>query len=291
MRAASAEVARADCAFVISCEHAGNDVPEPYSNLFRSPEARAALGSHRGWDPGSAEIGVQLARELGAPLTAQMASRLLVDCNRSLGHPALFSEFSRGLPKAEKAILLEQYWGRHRGEVRRHIDTAPAGVLVVHVGVHTFTPVWKGRERPTHIGLLYDPRREIEAGVARRWRRALERVLRPGVLGDVAVDGAADPSAPRGGVAGRSTAAKMATVTGKARAAGGATATRMAALRVHLNRPYRGWSDGLTTMLRTELDATRYVGIEVEVSQALEPLPTHVVSGIATTLRMVVEDA
>jgi predicted N-formylglutamate amidohydrolase len=38
-------------------------------------------------------------------------------------------------------------------------------------------------------------------------------------------------------------------------------------LRVHLNRPYRGWTDGLPTTLREQFPDARYAGIEVEVSQ------------------------
>jgi hypothetical protein len=41
---------------------------------------------------------------------------------------------------------------------------------------------------------------------------------------------------------------------------------------VHRNRPYRGTGDGLTTELRAEL-GRRYVGIELEVSQALPAGP------------------
>jgi hypothetical protein len=38
-------------------------------------------------------------------------------------------------------------------------------------------------------------------------------------------------------------------------------------LRVRRNYPYRGWTDGLTTTLRSRFPATRYAGIELEVNQ------------------------
>lgn len=38
-------------------------------------------------------------------------------------------------------------------------------------------------------------------------------------------------------------------------------------LRVRRNYPYVGWSDGLTTYLRTRLPPDRYVGVELEMSQ------------------------
>ena len=40
-------------------------------------------------------------------------------------------------------------------------------------------------------------------------------------------------------------------------------------LRVRLNYPYRGDSDGLTTWLRRRHPAARYLGIELEINQAL----------------------
>jgi predicted N-formylglutamate amidohydrolase len=40
-------------------------------------------------------------------------------------------------------------------------------------------------------------------------------------------------------------------------------------LHVRRNYPYRGWSDGLTTALRAALPPARYLGIELEVNQAL----------------------
>ena len=39
------------------------------------------------------------------------------------------------------------------------------------------------------------------------------------------------------------------------------------ALRIRLNRPYRGWTDGLCTTLRSRFPWGRYAGIELEVNQ------------------------
>ena len=40
-------------------------------------------------------------------------------------------------------------------------------------------------------------------------------------------------------------------------------------LRIRLNRPYRGWTDGLGTTLRSRLPAARYLAFELEVNQAI----------------------
>lgn len=44
-------------------------------------------------------------------------------------------------------------------------------------------------------------------------------------------------------------------------------------LRVHLNLPYRGTSDGFTTALRARLPADRYLGLEIETNQRLLRTP------------------
>jgi predicted N-formylglutamate amidohydrolase len=43
----------------------------------------------------------------------------------------------------------------------------------VHVAVHSFTPVLNGAARRVDIGLLYDPARQGETSLCRRWRAAL----------------------------------------------------------------------------------------------------------------------
>jgi predicted N-formylglutamate amidohydrolase len=59
---------------------------------------------------------------------------------------------------------------------------------------------------------------------------------------------------------------------GGERALAGAWQRRLRALdpglRVRRNAPYRGAADGLTTALRRELPASRYLGIELELAQA-----------------------
>ena len=60
-------------------------------------------------------------------------------------------------------------------------------------------------------------------------------------------------------------------------------------LVIHRNRPYRGWTDGLTTALRREIPEGRYAGIELEVSQALMPpsrsLSAALVEGLSDAVR------
>ena len=159
---------------VLTAEHAGNEIPERYADYFRSPDARAALDSHRGWDPGSIEIAESFSDFFDVPVQTQRVSRLLVECNRSSDHPALWSEFSAPMPEPLRQEVLTRYWLPHREAVRSAVAGAPSGATVVHVGVHTFTPVWKGRPRATKIGILYDHRRPGEAVFAAGWQAKLK---------------------------------------------------------------------------------------------------------------------
>lgn len=145
-----------------------------YAHLFRGARARAALASHRGWDIGALAVARILARQLAAPLFAATVSRLLVELNRSPGHPALLSEFSARLAPAERRGLLARHYQPHRAAIERAIaDAIAAGHRVVHVAVHSFTPRLHGEVRRADLGLLYDPRRRRERVLCQRWQRAL----------------------------------------------------------------------------------------------------------------------
>ena len=124
--------------FVITCEHGGNRIPAPYRRLFR--EQRALLDSHRGYDPGSLVMAKALASAFAAPLVASTVSRLLIDLNRSIGHPQLFSAMTRAAPAQTRAQIVEQYYRPHRMQVERLIGQAVSrGHRVIHISSHSFT--------------------------------------------------------------------------------------------------------------------------------------------------------
>lgn len=160
-------------AWVFTCEHGGHRVPSHLRPLF--PPTPAVLSSHRGWDPGALAIARAVARRFSVPLVSTTVSRLVVDANRSLEHPGLFSKWTRDLPLPARRLLIERYWRPHRAAVDRALTeaiTAHGGVL--HLGFHSFTPVLRGSRRPLEIGLLYDPTRDAEQATARALRAGLE---------------------------------------------------------------------------------------------------------------------
>lgn len=159
-------------AVVLTCEHGGNRIPSAYRALFSGAER--ILKSHRGWDPGALHIAKAMSKLLGVQLFSSTTSRLLVELNRSLGHRSLFSEFTENLPVAEQHQIINRYWQPYRDEVTAHIDSlVNAGCRVIHLSVHSFTPVWEGTPRKTSIGLLYDPRRPTERSFCNSWKARL----------------------------------------------------------------------------------------------------------------------
>lgn len=151
-------------------------MPSAYAHCFT--EAAADLQSHRGWDPGAAELAVYVASQWHAPLYAQSATRLLVECNRSLDHDQLFSSYTRNLPAEIRERILRDHYHRYRNGVEQELERMPHPVL--HLSVHTFTPVWDGHERAVDIGILFDESRKEETAFCRLWRSSLEKKL-PGL--------------------------------------------------------------------------------------------------------------
>ena len=158
---------------VVTCEHAGNTVPLNYAHLFHGKDD--VLQSHRGWDPGAVEVASALSKELSAPFFICETTRLLVEPNRSLHSESLFSEYSQGLTEAEKNHLLENYYHPHRSAVEQLIRNSKDPVL--HLSIHTFTPVWDGLERIVDLGLLFDPERKNETKFCGDCRTQLNKSL------------------------------------------------------------------------------------------------------------------
>lgn len=159
---------------LFTCEHGGRDIPPEFAAHFTA--AAAELDSHRGWDPGALEAFDALAAAHGDAAFHATTSRLLVDLNRSLHHPRVFSSHSRGLSPQQRADIAARWWQPWRESVVATVERwLAAGDEVRHVSVHSFTPVLGVEVRNADIGLLYDPRRQAEADFCRAWLLALRQ--------------------------------------------------------------------------------------------------------------------
>ncbi len=158
---------------LVTCEHGGNRIPLAYRKLFHAYQT--LLDSHRGYDPGALVMAKQLAAALQAPLAASTVSRLLIDLNRSIGHPHLYSEATRNAPAVVRQQIVEHYYLPYRTKTERAVARAIAnGRRVIHFSSHSFTPVLNGAVRNADIGLLYHPARPGEADLCERWQASLK---------------------------------------------------------------------------------------------------------------------
>lgn len=159
-------------AFLITCEHGGNRIPARYRRLFQGQ--RALLDSHRGYDPGALLLARNLAKAFDAPLVSATVSRLLVDLNRSIGHPQLFSAATRAVPVKLRADIVEHFYRPYRAQAERLVmQSVSRGRRVIHISSHSFTASLDGEVRCADVGLLYDPACHAEAELCARWKAAL----------------------------------------------------------------------------------------------------------------------
>ncbi|MEQ8363926.1 MAG: N-formylglutamate amidohydrolase [Cyclobacteriaceae bacterium] len=145
-------------ALLITCEHAGNIVPEKYKSLFNNAED--ALRSHEGWDPGAWDVAQYLGNQLKVTPIGCPTTRLLIEANRSLNSAQLFSRYTAHLSAHAKDLLIEEIYTPYRQNVQLKIEQLPQPIL--HLSIHSFTPVYNGNERKVELGLLYDPARASE---------------------------------------------------------------------------------------------------------------------------------
>ncbi len=149
----------------LSCEHASNRMPEPWSWPAQDLRFR---DTHWAIDIGAAELTRDLARALGAPAVLARFSRLLVDPNRELDHPDLFRrqaegeivELNRQIDTADRERRVDQLWRPYHEAIDRELARSPAPIFLA---IHTFTPVYLGVSRGVEVGVLFDDPEEKPA--------------------------------------------------------------------------------------------------------------------------------
>lgn len=154
---------------LITCEHATNYIPQQYQALF--VDATEILHTHRAIDIGALDLAKYLAHTFNAPLYPSTVSRLLIDCNRSLTNPNVFSAWSKKLSAGEKIHCVEKYYHTFRQPVLTYLRTCKKKIL--HLSIHSFTPRLYNKERLTEIGFLYDPKRESEKQFVLKWKKEI----------------------------------------------------------------------------------------------------------------------
>lgn len=145
---------------MITCEHGGNEIPPAYAFAFEGQQE--LLNSHRGWDLGILDV-FDFVKEEAYYSRSSNISRLLIEKNRSLHHPDLFSPIIKTLASSVKQEIIEMHYLPYREEVEEKIKSfLDGGEEVLHLSLHTFTPILNGEIRTTDVGFLYDPKRTEE---------------------------------------------------------------------------------------------------------------------------------
>lgn len=147
--------------WLITCEHAGNDLPEWIIDAFCGHED--ILSTHWAIDAGAIDVFGVLKERLAHHALLNTMCRLVIDFNRDLRHPDLFSRFSATIPNVLKDTLLNDFYLSYVHSMQQFVkEEQSKGNIVVHISVHSFTPQLDGVVRKSDIGLLFDPQRPQE---------------------------------------------------------------------------------------------------------------------------------
>lgn len=147
---------------LILVDHARSDLPPGYGSLGL---AKPALARHIAYDIGIEAVARGLHERLNVPVVMAGFSRLLIDPNRGEDDPTLIMQLSDGaivpgnekLSDDERARRLNDFYLPYHQAVSHQIDQfLSARITPILLSLHSFTPSWRGRERPFHVGVLWD---------------------------------------------------------------------------------------------------------------------------------------
>ncbi len=153
---------------ILTCEHGGNQIPPNFQHYFEKESE--LLETHRGYDLGALDTFRALKRYASYSNYSE-TSRLLIELNRSTHHKNLFSEIGKKLSNQEKQNLIAGYYSDYRNEVENEIGKLiENGEAVLHLSIHSFTPVFDEETRNCDIGLLFDSRKKKERTVCEKMK-------------------------------------------------------------------------------------------------------------------------
>ncbi|MEM5540502.1 N-formylglutamate amidohydrolase [Olleya sp. AS48] len=153
---------------VITCEHGGNAIPLEYKPYFLDT---SVLKTHKGYDLGALDV-FNYLKPIADYSNFSTTSRLLIELNRSTNNKNLFSAYTKTLTTKQKQSLINTYYNDYRQAVTKYIASIINNNLsVIHLSIHSFTPVLNNAIRDCDIGLLYDSRRIQEKQYAMSFKK------------------------------------------------------------------------------------------------------------------------
>lgn len=149
--------------FLITCDHASNNVPHWIAGADLGISAQD-MARHIAYDIGAEGLAVHLGAALGSPVICSRFSRLVIDPNRGLDDPTLIMRLYDGtIIPANRHLSPDQVQARidllYRPYHAALAELAARQDDTVIIAIHSFTPCLQGRApRPWHVGILFDDR-------------------------------------------------------------------------------------------------------------------------------------
>ena len=165
------------------CDHASNGVPHELGTLGLTPSDFAA---HIAYDIGAAGLTRALADRFDAPAILARWSRLVIDLNRGADDPTVVMKLSdgriipgnRAADRNEVSERIARYHAPYHQAIGARIAAASAQAIApVLISVHSFTPVWRGKPRPWHIGILWHKDGRLAKPLMARLQREPDLVI------------------------------------------------------------------------------------------------------------------
>ena len=156
---------------ILVCEHATNAIPSRWADLGLTGDQRR---THIAWDPGALAVARGLMKRLDAVLIHAPVSRLIYDCNRApdmKGAMPARSEVhdipgNAAISTAERLARTEAIYLPWTNALHALIARRIAlGLAPVIVTIHSFTPVYFGKQRAVEIGIIHDADPSLAAAI------------------------------------------------------------------------------------------------------------------------------
>ena len=172
---------------ILTCEHASNKLPA----AFKKAVPAKVLETHRAYDIGACAVFSKLVKFAKPEFHCEgKFSRLFVDLNRTITNKSAFSDYYKQLEKSDPATAAKMkaqasaYWTEYRENIEKFVSknirslrqAQRPEVAIVHLGIHSFTPVLNGKTRNADIGILYDPSRPAECALAQVIKAEINRL-------------------------------------------------------------------------------------------------------------------
>lgn len=143
---------------LIVADHASNQIPAHLGDLGLHADA---LQDHIAWDLGTKALAHVLSDALSCEAIISNVSRLVVDKNRRLDQPGLMPEISDGTEIPGNVALSPQaiegrigsFYTPYHAAIAQSVLSRTQPILL---SLHSFTPVWQGKQRPWQCGFLYN---------------------------------------------------------------------------------------------------------------------------------------